>query len=114
MSTVVNACGTINTSYGMKMGMTMGVRVERNCMEKRDLYTVNYISNPSPLYQNQRRDDVDVDKVGDGMESRGDELINYTKIAGKKVRRYTHHCPLALLPLTLPLPGQAPLTSAST
>lgn len=75
MSTVVNACGTINTSYGMKMkmgmGMMMGVGLKENCMEKRDLYTVNYISNHHPLYRNQRRVDVDVDKVGDGMESRG-------------------------------------------
>jgi hypothetical protein len=44
-------------------------RVERNCMAKRDLCTVNYISNHHPPYQNKRR--VDVDKVGDGMESRG-------------------------------------------
>jgi len=36
MSTVVNACGTINTSYGMKMGMwmMMGVGLKENCMKK--------------------------------------------------------------------------------
>jgi len=56
-----------------------GGRVERKLYEKGDLYTVNYISNHHPLYRNQRRVDVDVDKVGDGMGSRGDELINYTK-----------------------------------
>jgi len=47
--------------------------------EKGDLYTVNYISNHHPLYRNQRRVGGDVDKVGDGMGSRGDELINYTE-----------------------------------
>jgi len=61
------------------MGMMMGVRLKENCMKKKDLYTVNYISNHHPLYRNQRRVHVDVDKVGDGMGSRGDELINYTE-----------------------------------